>query len=64
MKFTRYKSHRTGKTLKSSFRTRRRSAARSTGGSSVDDVGDTGTACTEASLVMDSDIVLVGGNES
>lgn len=41
MKFARYRTHRTGRMRMSSLRTRRRSAARSMGGSREDDVGET-----------------------
>jgi hypothetical protein len=42
IKFTRYRSHKTGKILRSSLRNRRFSAARSKGASCVDVVGETG----------------------
>ena len=48
MKFTKYRSHSTGKILRSSLRRRRFSAARSISGSSVEVVGETGVSCITA----------------
>jgi hypothetical protein len=53
IKFTRYRSHRTGRTLRSSLRKSRFSAARSMGASSVDEVGDTGESSTTTPFVME-----------
>jgi hypothetical protein len=55
IKFTRYRSQSTGRILRSSFRTRRRSAARSMGPSRVEVVGEAGPSWTMAPFVMEAE---------
>jgi hypothetical protein len=57
MKLTKYRSHKTGSTLKSSLRTRRRSAARSMGASSVEAVGEAVTSWTTSPFMLEADMI-------
>ena len=64
MKLTRYRIHRTGRMRRSSFRRRRLSAARSNGGSMVEEACDAGACWTNApfSAALESAIAIAHNN--